>query len=261
MSAKTTAVFLHGFSGEGHSLQPFAEAHSGSSALCVDLLGFGAAPNPSPLALKDFDAYCEEMWRYITEQTSPESKVVLVGHSYGAMVAFSIAAQHPERVERLDLYCPVATPRRAPRLVGDAIAWSQRLRIPPTAIVKIFSNRLAVDAVTMTMVRREWSRQQRAKIYAMRRHEAKLYSPKMASVTRHSLSFASSMDQWRAKVPTRICFASDDTVAGPNDAQWYVDRTEIIDAIETTGGHLAVVAEAQRLGRIFEAKINGKSVL
>lgn len=247
-------VFLHGFSGQGQSLEPFAKAHSGRAAVCIDLPGFGTTPAPSEAALQDFTLYTEVVWRHI-RTIVPTGSLVLVGHSYGAMVAFTLACRHRKSIIRVDLYCPVATPRLGTRFIVAVARFAYRLHIPLSALVRLFAWRPLVDMITRTMFRSDWSQKTRQQMLAMRRHEAQRYSTPMIKLLRRSLSFKAVMQSERSSVPTRLCYANDDTVSGKNDANWYAQRLNLKEKIETSGGHLVILAEPDRLGNIFTRQI------
>lgn len=85
-------------------------------ALALDLPGFGASPDPpEPWGSA---RYAEEVAQVLPDMATP---VVVVGHSFGGLVAVQLAAANPERVKALVL---VGVPRLTP---------TTSARRPPTA--------------------------------------------------------------------------------------------------------------------------------
>lgn len=244
-------VFLHGYSGEAESLRQFAQYHSGSKVICINLPGFGGTPLPPQVAIDNFEQYCELVWQSI-RKVLPSGKVKLVGHSYGAMITFALACRHAEDVETIDLYCPVASPRLAPRLIVSTVRLARRLHLPLAPIIRLFKQPVIIDVVTRFMLRPEWSNGVKQRIIAMRRHEASYYSVGMFEIMGQALEFRSTMKYSHCIVPARICYATDDNVAGKRDARWYEQHLEMSRLQKTYGGHLGVVAEPKRLAKIFD---------
>lgn len=247
---KLPVIFLHGYSGEARSLEEFASLHSGNEAICINLPGFGGSAMPSPAAIADFNLYCDTVWATI-RMVVPAGKVALVGHSYGAMVAFNVASRHSGEVLSMDLYCPVASPRFAPRAIVGVVAMMSSLGLSLKPIIALFSRTFMVDFVTGFMMRRDWSPDVKQRIIAMRRREVRFYSQQMFQIMAQSLHFRSDMADVQCSVPMRICSVNDDTVAGKRDSEWYIDHGNTTHAVRTYGGHLCVVAEPERLAGIF----------
>lgn len=248
---KNPVVFLHGYSGEAESLHDFARYHSGNDAICINLPGFGGTPLPPQATIDDFERYCGLVWQQI-RSVVPEGKVTLVGHSYGAMITFALACRYTDEIRGIDLYCPVSSPRLAPRLIIGTVRVARRLHLPLTPLIIVFKQPIIVDMVTRFMLRRDWSNEVKQRVITMRRHEASYYSVGMFEIMGQALEFRSTMKYSHCLVPARICYATDDTVAGRRDARWYEQHHETSRVLKTYGGHLGVVAEPERLAQIFD---------
>jgi pimeloyl-ACP methyl ester carboxylesterase len=85
-------------------------------ALALDLPGFGASPEPP--APWGSARYAEEVAQVLPDMATP---VVVLGHSFGGLVAVQLAAAHPQEVKALVL-------AGVPRLVPTTSS-----RRPPTA--------------------------------------------------------------------------------------------------------------------------------
>ena len=93
-----TIVFLHGIGGTTRywksRVQPLA---SNYRLMLVDLLGYGLSPKP--WTRYTVERHVDELFQVLREQKS----LILVGHSFGAIVALAFAARYPHLVKRLIL--------------------------------------------------------------------------------------------------------------------------------------------------------------
>jgi lipase len=93
-------VYLHGVTGHGRHAQALAEGSLGEyRVLAPDLLGHGASPYEPPWSIAE---HLDLLVGSVGLQPA-----VWIGHSFGARLAFEIAARHPGLVERLVLLDPV----------------------------------------------------------------------------------------------------------------------------------------------------------
>jgi pimeloyl-ACP methyl ester carboxylesterase len=243
-------VFLHGFSGEANGLRAFADLYSGPDALCINLPGFGGSTAPSFGKSDDIYTYCDDIWREI-RRVVPEGPINLVGHSHGAMVSYVLAVQHPDVIQRLDLFCPVARPQFIPRSLIGLVRLLNSTGVSPDQIIRVGAHPFLVRLVTRYMFHPDWSAEDRQRIIEMRTREAKFYSPIMFDLMQQTVRFAETMKESRCRVPTRICHTSDDNVASPTDYAWYQDHADVVKIKEITGGHLCVVANPSRVVSLF----------
>jgi pimeloyl-ACP methyl ester carboxylesterase len=92
-----TLVLIHGWTCNRLAMQPIAEAFSAQRRVMLDLLGHGGSAHLGDLSIA-------AQARAVLEVTPPGA--VLVGHSMGAQIAVSAAAQAPEKVAGLVLLDP-----------------------------------------------------------------------------------------------------------------------------------------------------------
>ena len=104
--APPSLVFIHGWMGNRHALQPISAHFPAQDQMHVDLLGHGQSP-------------AWTSWHH-GEQAEAlletfQGKALLIGHSMGAQIAIEAAHMAPDRVEALVLLdaAPIVPHRRA----------------------------------------------------------------------------------------------------------------------------------------------------
>jgi len=101
----TPIIFLHGTFSSADSLLPLSQFLSDLNAWFIDLPGFGRTPyhhNPSVI-----EGYVESVTAMITQLNRP---VILVGHSFGGLIASKVMEQMPSLIKQLILLQPVWHP-------------------------------------------------------------------------------------------------------------------------------------------------------
>jgi len=103
-------VLLHGFPefwyGWRHQIAPLAEA--GYRVVVPDQRGYNLSDAPRSVAAYDLDVLTADV-RHLIDAAGEETAHV-VGHDWGAMVAWRLAMMHPERIRRLGI-CNVPHPQ------------------------------------------------------------------------------------------------------------------------------------------------------
>ena len=92
-------VLVHGFPESWyswrHQLAPIAEA--GFTACAIDVRGYGGSDKPQPVEAYAMQAMIGDVAGVI-EQLSPDAPAVVVGHDWGAPIAWNTALVRPDRV-------------------------------------------------------------------------------------------------------------------------------------------------------------------
>lgn len=98
-------VILHGLFGSLRYWQNITpEISRTHQVLALDLLGFGDSPKPNiEYSVKDHVGAIEES---IAAHLAESEKLVLVGHSMGAILALNYAISHPTRIKQMVLISP-----------------------------------------------------------------------------------------------------------------------------------------------------------
>lgn len=102
-----TIVMIHGFRGTHHGLAKIAEALPKSYNLIIpDIPGFGEGDE---MERYDLDSYVAWLHRFIKKQNLKKPPILL-GHSFGSIIAAAYAARYPDTIEKLILVNPIAAP-------------------------------------------------------------------------------------------------------------------------------------------------------
>ena len=104
-------LMVHGFRGDHHGLEIIANRllalMPGADVISPDLPGFGRSDELSGQV--SIESYVQWLHALI-ERVASGQKVLLVGHSFGSIVAAAYAAAHPETLDRLCLINPISEP-------------------------------------------------------------------------------------------------------------------------------------------------------
>jgi pimeloyl-ACP methyl ester carboxylesterase len=138
-------VLVHGLSGSSRwwrrnigALTPHRRVY------VVDLIGFGASRARQRFALAEASGFLAR-WM---DQLELE-RASLVGHSMGGLIAAELAADAPERVDRLVLVDPAALPLDT-RLLTHALSLLQELRtISPSFLPVLIADALRAGPLTL----------------------------------------------------------------------------------------------------------------
>ena len=124
--AGTPVVLLHGWGGEANSFRPVFDRLSLSHQVyALDLPGFGLSETP-PTAW-DASDYAKFLSAFFYELNI--KKAHLIGHSYGGRISIVMAAEEPEKVDKLILVdsAGIIPPRTAKYYIRISLAKIGRL--------------------------------------------------------------------------------------------------------------------------------------
>jgi pimeloyl-ACP methyl ester carboxylesterase len=146
-------VFVHGFRGDHHGLEPIVANLPGFRIVSPDLPGFGES---SPLAgPHDLDGYAAWLAAFV-EAVGVGDAFTLLGHSFGSIVASATVARGL-RPERLVLVNPIGAPAlEGPRGVMTRLAvlyYRAAAALPERAGFAVLKNRAIVRVMSVTMAK------------------------------------------------------------------------------------------------------------
>lgn len=121
--AAVPVVVLHGGPAAGHRyMRPYAALGTDRRVVLYDQSGCGRSAKPADLSRYTVDAYVAELEALRTHLGFP--RMILVGHSWGGMLAPAYASAHPDRVAGLVL---AGTARRWRDFSDAAARWLKDL--------------------------------------------------------------------------------------------------------------------------------------
>ncbi|WP_394937860.1 alpha/beta fold hydrolase [Psychromicrobium sp. YIM B11713] len=150
-----TIVVVHGFRGDHHGLERVVEALPRHRLVMPDLPGFGEST-----AFRgrehNIASYSEFLAEFL-DALGFGQEVVLIGHSFGSIVASHFVAEHPGRVSELILINPIAAPAlEGPRGVLSKLAqfyyWASA-KLPEGLGQALLRSGLIVQVMSNTMAK------------------------------------------------------------------------------------------------------------
>lgn len=111
-------VFESGF-GQGAGVWKQVIAGLGADCRCIAYSRAGVGPSGTDGKAKDIDAHVADL-AAVVDALAPDTRVVLVGHSYGGLLATEFARRHPQRLQGLVLVDPATMGQRHAFRQADA---------------------------------------------------------------------------------------------------------------------------------------------
>ena len=132
-ATKPSVVFIHGVLND-HSvwiLQSRYFAHHGWNVLALDLPGHGKSGGKAPASVQEAAASVIGLL-----DAAGISKAILMGHSFGSLIAMHTAAEHPHRVSQLGMVGTAYPMRVSPALLDSSLNDPQKA----IQMVNVFSH-------------------------------------------------------------------------------------------------------------------------
>jgi pimeloyl-ACP methyl ester carboxylesterase len=145
-------VAVHGFRGTHHGLERVVANSPQYTWIVPDLPGFGESTAMSGPA-HDVSGYVHLLREFIPRVTRPEEDVILLGHSFGSIVAASVATDPPANVHRLIMVNPIA---RRPQIIGrlgTMLYFTVGCSLKEQSARRYFSNSFTVDAMSLALTK------------------------------------------------------------------------------------------------------------
>lgn len=220
-----TIVMIHGFRGNHHGLYDLIAMLPNFRIVIPDLPGFGES---TPMTAQKHDIAGYTMFAEQFIQKLQLNRPILLGHSFGSIVASSIAARSPQLIHKLILVNAIASPAlKGPRIIlsqGAKLYYQIGAVLPERAGRSLLSNPLMVQ-LTSSMLAKTKDKQLRADIH---RHHLKHFSSFQnrtslleafnASIAHTTLEYANDI-----KLPTLLIAGAIDDIA-PLKGQYELER-------------------------------------
>ena len=149
-----TVFMVHGFRGDHHGLLRIVEALPRHRVLVPDLPGFGIG-TPLP-GTHDVSAYTGFV-RTALAELGAGADTVLLGHSFGSIIAARLAAESPELISELILVNPICEPAlEGPKAITSKAAelyYRLAARLPERPGLALLRSPLIVRGMSMLMAK------------------------------------------------------------------------------------------------------------
>ncbi len=269
-------LFLHGFPELWYAWKAqLAEFGGDYRAVAVDMRGYNLSDKPGRVADYALPALAADV-KALLEELGGGSRAVLVGHDWGGIVAWALAALHPEVLERLVI---INAPHPALFLRELRRSPAQRLA---SSYVKLFRSRLAepllrfnrfwaLRQMVFGMAKRGFSRQDRraylrawsepgAITGGLSYYRALDADPVRIARGRASASVAEGLAQvGRIRVPTLVLWGMQDRALLPGNLEGLESVVEdlIVERIPN-GTHWVVHEQPHRVNRGIRAFLESR---
>lgn len=150
-----TIVMVHGFRGDHHGLERVVELLPNHRVIMADLPGFGLS-HAFPRIEHSVPSYGEFLSELL-DCLALGPNTVLLGHSFGSIVASHFVASHPGRVQPLILVNPIAAPAlEGPKGIMTKLAvfyyWAAA-KLPAALGNSLLRSKLIVHVMSVTMAK------------------------------------------------------------------------------------------------------------
>ncbi|GAB88544.1 alpha/beta fold hydrolase [Gordonia rhizosphera] len=238
-------LLLHGIGGSVASCAPLGErlAAAGIPCTCVDAPGYGDSPDPEP-GVDAADAVIE-----LLDARWPDRPVVLLGTSWGGVIATAVALRRPGRVAALILADSTRGSGTTPEQAAAMRARIDEFRARGADVVAAqrASRLTAPDAapVVSDAVRRSMA--------AVRENGFRAAADFMAA-TDHGA------DLHRVDCPTLVLVGEHDVITGVDESRLLADRIPGAElAIIADAGHVAIQEQPDVVAELVADFVGGLS--
>jgi pimeloyl-ACP methyl ester carboxylesterase len=212
-----TLIFIHGYRGNHHGLEAIAGALPDFNILIPDLPGFGrSAPFPGAHTVDAYVSWLNELVKHVVEEQRLKAKPVLVGHSFGSIIASAFAAQFSS-ISHLVLINPVS----APALQGPKAILTQLVRmmfwlsgtLPLRQGLWLLKSWPMVRGMSILMTK-SWNRNLRLWVHAQHDSNFNDFANRRVAIEGYSASISHNVGEYapRFQVPTTLIIGAKDDI-------------------------------------------------
>ena len=249
-------IMIHGFRGTHHGLELIASKIQNHRVIIPDLPGFGET-KPIRDEEHSVNTYVKWLVSFI-DGLKLEQRPILMGHSFGSIVASHFAAKHYKKIRSLILVNPISRPAlKGPRAIATRVAifyYWLGFNLPDKIGRKVLSSRLVIIAMTKIMTKtkdkkiKSYNKQQHLEHFSSFYDRQFLKESFKASISNNVGEVASKI-----KLPTLIIAGEKDDITSP-DAQIKLSKSiegSHLEIIKDTG-HLTQYEEPAKVAKVIE---------
>lgn len=219
-----TLIFIHGYRGNHHGLEAIAGALPDFNIVIPDLPGFGkSAPFAGQHTVDAYVTWLNGFIAHIISKQHLSTAPVLVGHSFGSIIASAFAAQS-DAISHLVLINPVS----APALEGPKALMTQLVRVmfwlsgalpvkPGLAMLKSWP---MVRGMSIVMTK---SKNRRLRTWVHAQHDANFndFANRRVAIEGYSASISHNVGEYAPsfKVPTTLVIGAKDDITSVNQQE------------------------------------------
>ena len=212
-----TLILVHGYRGNHHGLEAIAGALPDFNIVIPDLPGFGkSAPFAAEHTVENYVEWLNQFVKHISNEQKLEVLPVLVGHSFGSIIAAAFAAQS-SGISHLVLINPVS----APALEGPKAILTQLVKLmfwlsgslPLKAGLAMLKSWPMVRGMSIVMTK-SWKRELRQWVHAQ--HDANFndFASRTVAIEGYNASISHNVGEYapKFKVPTTLVIGAKDDI-------------------------------------------------
>jgi len=212
-----TLIFIHGYRGNHHGLEAIAGALPDFNIVIPDLPGFGhSTPFAGEHTVDRYVVWLNEFIDHIANELALKTKPVLVGHSFGSILAAACAAK-TSAISHLVLINPVS----APALEGPKAAMTQLVKLmfwlsgalPVKAGLAMLKSWPMVRGMSIVMTK-SWNRELRQWVHAQ--HDANFndFANRRVAIEGYNASISNNVGDFAPAftVPTTLIIGAKDDI-------------------------------------------------
>ncbi|MCA9338712.1 alpha/beta hydrolase [Candidatus Saccharibacteria bacterium] len=228
---------LHGFRGTHHGLEDIVAALPEATFIIPDLPGFNES-TPMTRRKHNIAGYSAFALAFINKVVPKNS--ILLGHSFGSIVASNIAKEKPKNIQKLILINPIAKPQSTINKALGQTYYQLGTLLPESASRVYFANKPSVFAISVYLAKTK-DKTLRKQIHSKHLTHFSSYANKqvMKESFKASVSTSVSDSAQEIALPTLLIAGAKDGIAKLKDQKEL--KEEIKNAklvVEPSTGHL-----------------------
>lgn len=234
-----TIIFIHGYRGNHHGLEAIAGALPDFNVIIPDLPGFGKSTEfAGDHSIENYAEWVAEFIRALNLKEQP----ILLGHSFGSIVASAFAARHSGLIKMLILENPVSAPAlKGPNAPITKIAqsfFSLAGALPLKQGEWLLKSWPMVRGMSIVMTK-TWNREIRKWVHAQ--HDANFndFASRRVAIEGYTASISNNVSDYADSfsLPTLLIIGDKDDITSPK--QQYA-MAQKIKSVHSISHHMGV---------------------